>query len=129
MAADGRLLLDQKDLVAGVGEIERCLHAGDATAHDHDGTDYGVVHTRRAVLGGPQRAEFRSARLLVEDGHCSLDPPGGRLHREPASPNASSSTPVVVSAPEAVKKPCKVAAIAVEVLERAQRAQEPRKAL
>jgi hypothetical protein len=39
VAADGRILLDHEDLVAGVGQVERRLHPGDATAHHQDGSD------------------------------------------------------------------------------------------
>ena len=37
MPANRGLLFDEIDLIAGLGEVERGLHAGNATAHDHDG--------------------------------------------------------------------------------------------
>ena len=51
--ADGRLALDQVDVVAGVGDLQRALDAGDAAAH----------HQR----GGMDRNRHRFQRALVPD--------------------------------------------------------------
>ena len=48
MAADRRLFLDQIDLVAGIGEVERGLHAGNPTANHHDSADYLTLSGRTA---------------------------------------------------------------------------------
>ena len=53
MAADGRLLLDQDDLVAAVGDVERRLDAGDAAADD------------QRALASPGRGSARSGRLRL----------------------------------------------------------------
>ena len=36
MAANGRCLIDQVDLKAGIGKIKRCLHTADPSADNHD---------------------------------------------------------------------------------------------
>ncbi len=41
--ADGRLLFDEIDLEALLGEIERSLHPRDATTDDHDCADRLIV--------------------------------------------------------------------------------------
>ena len=73
MAADRRLALDEIDVVAGVGQFQRGLQAGDAAADDQRGRIDLDLHRLQRLLvlhalgrGGDQRLGLSRARLLVE---------------------------------------------------------------
>ncbi len=96
VAADGGLLLDQVDLVAAVGDVERGLHAGDAATHHHHVGVHGHFAGFQGVmaahpLNGCGRQRFGLARGVVlihgDPGH--LLPHRGHLEQirvDPAPP-------------------------------------------
>ena len=78
VAADGGVLLDQDDLVAAVGDVERRLDAGDAAA-DHQG----------ALGDGDADALERLVVLdLLDDGAGDVDRLGGGLAAVLVDPGA-----------------------------------------
>ena len=72
VAADGRLALDQVDLLAGVGQRQRGVDAGDAAAdHQHVGWIGTLLRLQRLVAGhAPHRGAHQVLRLL--GGACAL---------------------------------------------------------
>ena len=50
MAANGRCLIDQVDLKAGIGKIKRGLHTADPSANHHDVSKVVVLKTPRELF-------------------------------------------------------------------------------
>ena len=66
VAADGGLLLDQDHLVAGVGDVERRLDAGDAAADDQrPARDRHADGLRAAGCAGPRRTAMREISMAL----------------------------------------------------------------